>query len=190
MKMPTVQPQKPAKGKLLLSEPMLQDPNFRRTVVLLCEHNSDGSFGLIINKPIPITLNEVMPGQNLPDIPLYIGGPVQPDTLHILHKLGEAISGAQEITPGVYWGGDFDEIRQMLTLGVADEEDCRFFIGYSGWAEGQLQDEMDQGGWLVADNCPDYSFTGDPDHLWRQILKDMGGDYSILSNFPENPKMN
>ncbi|MBN8707393.1 MAG: YqgE/AlgH family protein [Bacteroidetes bacterium] len=181
---------KPEKGTLLLAEPMLQDPNFKRTVILLCEHSETGSFGLVLNKELPLLLNEVLPENDLPELPLFLGGPVQPDTLHVLHSAGEKITGAIEVAEGVWWGGEFEDIKTKLSLGLCNTTDFRFFLGYSGWAEEQLQDELDRGGWILGRCNSDYIFETEPEKLWRKILKDMGGEFAQLANYPENPHLN
>lgn len=181
---------KPATGKLLIAEPMMQDENFRRTVVLLCEHTEQGTFGLVLNKELPLTLNDVLPGENLPESPLYLGGPVQPDTLHVVHRAGNRVEGATEVSPGIWWGGKFDDIRQILLSGEVPESYFRFFLGYSGWGEGQLDGEIAQGGWILTGCRPEFVFGKSEKPLWRQVLKKMGGDYAVLSNFPDDPQMN
>lgn len=181
---------KPQKGTLLLAEPMLQDPNFKRTVILLCEHNEAGSFGLVLNKELPLALDEVLPGEDLPGVQLFLGGPVQPDTLHVLHATSGQIENSIEVAPGVWWGGTFEDIKNKMTSGLFLSNQFRFFLGYSGWAEGQLQDELDRGGWILGTCRSDYIFETEPNKIWRKILKDMGGDFALFANYPENPQLN
>ena len=133
----------PAKGKLLLSEPFLNDPNFDRTVVLLCEHSDEGSFGFILNKPSEVELNSIMDELNVVEGKAYVGGPVQHNTLHYIHRF-PSLEGGQEIKNGLYWGGEFEQLLSILQSENVTEEDIRFFVGYSGWVEGQLEEEHDK----------------------------------------------
>jgi putative transcriptional regulator len=180
---------KPAKGRLLLSEPFLNDPDFERTVVLLCEHNEEGSFGFVLNKPSVSKVQEVVA-----DLPLqqqaYIGGPVQQDTLHYLHRMGD-ISGSVPIAKSVFWGGDFDELLSGLDTHSIGESDVRFFLGYSGWGAGQLEEELKQNSWIVCASVSDeFIFNTPPTDMWRKALNNMGGRFSVYSNYPIDPTLN
>ncbi|MFT5915416.1 MAG: putative transcriptional regulator, partial [Bacteroidia bacterium] len=128
-------------GNLLLAEPMLADSNFQRTVILVCEHiKEEGSFGLVINKLADVAIQELedlLPTENN----LYVGGPVQQNTLHFIHKFKD-LEGAAHLGNGVYWGGDFEEIKHKGLIGELSSENIRFFLGYSGWGENQLHEEV------------------------------------------------
>ncbi|GIV57149.1 MAG: YqgE/AlgH family protein [Bacteroidetes bacterium] len=180
----------PAAGVLLIAPPLLEDPNFRRTVVLLCEYDAEGAFGLVLNRPLVLRLHDVM--DMVPDYeaPLFLGGPVQPNTLHFLHRFGERVPGAIHLVDGVYWGGDFETIRQLLADERPTAGDIRFFLGYAGWSPGQLDEEIEQGGWFLEHGTSRAVFTETPDRLWRSVLRSMGGEYAILANFPDDPRMN
>ena len=177
-------------GTVLLSEPFMVDPNFKRTVVLICEHNEEGTVGFIINRNTDVRLAEAVEEIEGFDAPLYFGGPVQTDTLHYFHNMGETIEGSVQIAPGLYWGGNFEALKILIQSGKARADEMRFYAGYSGWGAGQLEDELKQKSWLIAEIKPEHMFDAEPDELWKKILKDMGGDYSILSNFPEDPSFN
>ena len=105
---------KPAPGNLLLAEPFLKDPNFKRTVVLLCEHNEDGAFGLVLNKKLEFKVDDVLPEFPIENIDLYYGGPVGPDTLHFIHQYGDLIEGSLKRKDDIYWSGNFEQIKLML----------------------------------------------------------------------------
>ncbi len=139
----------PAPGRLLVSEPYLPDPYFRRTVVLLCEHNAEGSFGFVLNRFIDMAIGDLM--DDMPPIKsrISIGGPVQSSNLYYLHTLGKHIEGSVAVLDDVHMGGDFDQLRAVLTADPKLAKHVRFFVGYSGWSEGQLQKELDQRSWLV-----------------------------------------
>ena len=177
-------------GRLLVSEPFMQDPYFKRSVVLLTEHSEGGSFGLILNKPIPMYLNEAIENAPTFDARLSLGGPVQKETLHYLHRLGNQIPNSTEIMDGVYWGGDFESIKELMLKGEVKPDDIRLFVGYSGWAEGQLDSEMDSKSWIVAHANTKLLFTDKPDNLWNNVLANMGDPYSYMVNLPEDPRLN
>lgn len=186
-------------GTLLVAPPTLGDPNFRRSVVLLCEHHpAEGSFGLSLGRPLEqdLALSDVLdlgdPAARLAgeDFPLVLGGPVQPETLHYLHRHPGAVPGATEIAEGVWWGGDFEDVKQLLAEGTASLQSLRFFLGYAGWGAGQLRAELDQDGWILAPADAGVVFPESLDAFWRQIMRRMGGEYALLSNFPDDPRMN
>jgi putative transcriptional regulator len=178
------------RGRLLVSEPFLQDPYFRRTVVLLCEHNAEGSFGFVLNRRMEIGVNDLVEG--LPPIgsPVGIGGPVQSSDLFYLHTLGAHLQGSEEVVSGVRMGGDFEQLRAMLAADPKLSRHVRFFVGYSGWGPGQLLREMEERSWLVARADRRSVMGGDTDHLWKRILRSMGREFEPLANFPEDPSLN
>ena len=179
-----------AAGALLVAEPPMADPNFKRSVILLCEHSVEGSFGLVLNKPSPMQLSEVS-GLKLPaGLQLGMGGPVQPDTLHFLHPFGDEIEGALPIAEGVWWGGNLESLLQGVENERIDALRVRFFLGYSGWGEDQLEEEVEEGGWIVLSATESLVFAEEDDELWRQILRELGGEYALLSTFPDNPRFN
>ncbi len=177
-------------GMLLAAAPMMWDPNFRRCVILLCEHSKEGSFGLIINRPLPFhseELDGMLAGQSPA---LSFGGPVQPTSLHYLHDEAHAIPDSTEIVPGVYWGGDFDQVQQLAQSTPLAELKIRFFLGYSGWGHDQLVSEVDNNDWIPAPVSSDLLFELDADHAWGTVLERLGGHFALLANFPADPRMN
>jgi putative transcriptional regulator len=180
----------PAKGKILVSEPFLPDPNFERTIVLLCEHNTDGSFGFVLNKSSDAEVSEMLPDFKSFSGKVNIGGPVQQDTLHFLHRF-PSLEDAIEVADGIYWGGNFDRLMFLLQTHQISEDDVRFFIGYSGWSEGQLDQELANDSWIVTDRVSEeLIFDTQPKMMWQKVLKSMGGRFSVYSNYPEDPRMN
>ncbi len=169
---------------------MIHDPNFRRTVVLLCEHSAEGSFGLILNRPLGLHLSEVVHEVNERDMLIGQGGPVQTDTLHFIHTFGDQVPETVPITNEIYWGGDFEVMKLLIETGRITPHEVRFFLGYAGWSEGQLLDEIDQGGWIIAPARAAHVFMPDVDAIWSSILRTMGDEYAILANFPEDPRLN
>lgn len=180
----------PAAGMLLIAPPILEDPNFRRSVVLLCEHTPEGSFGLILNRPLAVRLADVMEGVGSSDFPLQQGGPVQTDTLHFLHSRGEDIPDAIPVTEGIYWGGDFEALRILIDTAEVSSSEVRLFLGYAGWSPDQLEFEIEQGGWILSELAESVVFDADPSDLWRRTLRRMGGEYAVLANYPEDPRLN
>ncbi|HEY0653281.1 MAG TPA: YqgE/AlgH family protein [Chryseosolibacter sp.] len=180
----------PEKGRLLISEPFLPDPNFERTVVLLCEHNDEGSFGFVLNKPSILKVTEVMEDVLSLDSMVYVGGPVQQDTLHFIHR-NSSVANAVEIAPNVYWGGDFETLVTLVDTKQIPVNDIRFFLGYSGWGPGQLDAELEQDSWIVCDFINEQLlFDTDPQVMWRKALESMGGRFSVYSNYPTDPRLN
>jgi len=168
----------------------MQDPYFKRSVVFLTEHTNEGSFGLILNKPIPMYLNEAIENAPSFDSRLGLGGPVQNETLHYLHQKGDIIPNSVEVIEGVYWGGDFETIKKMMVANELHPEDIRLFVGYAGWSEGQLKNEMDTKSWIVGRADKKLLFGGNPEKLWSQVLNKMGKPYSYMVNLPEDPRLN
>jgi putative transcriptional regulator len=178
-------------GTLLISAPMMQDPNFRRTVVLLCEHQpGEGTFGLTLNRELDVQLGDVLDDVVAYDPPLYLGGPVQRETLHYLHTRPDDIPGGVSLPDDVTWGGNFEVVQQIAKDGYASPDDLRFFLGYAGWGPGQLEAELDEEAWILAPGGADLIFDVAHDALWRTVLRRMGGEYAVLANFPDDPRMN
>ncbi len=183
--------EEPIKGDLLISEPFLPDPNFERTVVLLCEHNEDGSFGFILNKNSIFKFSDVMEEADSFHETVYVGGPVQQDTLHFLHRSGELIDGGVEIADRLMWGGNFEKLMTLIKTGDIDPNDFRFFLGYSGWSAGQLMEELQENSWIIYRGVtPTHIFDTEPDNLWKEVLQVMGGKYKMFSNYPIDPRLN
>jgi len=180
---------RPKKGRILISEPFMYDPNFKRSVVLLTEHNEEGTVGFILNKHTELKLNEVLEDFPEFDAPVYMGGPVRTDTLHFVHRVGE-LEGATEVIEDVYWDGNFEALRVMVDTKQVGAEEFRFFVGYSGWMPGQLDGELKEKSWILADVDSDDIFVKEPDDLWKEVLKDLGKEYEMMSNFPEDPSLN
>ena len=180
----------PAPGILLIADPFLKDPNFLRTVVILCEKNKEGAIGFVLNREYEHTLDELLPDLEGYDFPVYYGGPVQLETIHMLHQYPAEIPGGQEILEGVFWGGDFEAVIDMLHKGQLDKDRIRFFIGYSGWSEGQLEEEIEEKSWLTVDADPSLIFHANCENVWKQSIRKLGGDYEMMVNFPIDPQLN
>ena len=180
----------PAPGILLIADPFLKDPNFLRTVVFLCEHKEEGSFGFVLNRQYENTLDELIPELEGFPLPVYYGGPVQMDSIHFLHQYPEEIPGSQEVIKGIYWGGDFETVVNLIRNKDIDPGKIRFYIGYSGWTGGQLLTEMGEKTWLTVKGTRKLIFHEDYEAIWKDALKHLGGDYEIMVNFPIDPQLN
>ena len=181
---------KPAQGKLLISEPFSKDFFFKRSVVLLAEHNEEGSFGIIMNKSIEFKLNDVISDFPEFDAKIFIGGPVKTDSIFFIHKLGYLFEDSMKIMDGLYWGGNIETIKEMIIANTLSKDDIRFFIGYSGWEPGQLEKELNRDSWIIADTNSSQIMHKSPTSLWKEIIKGLGDDYQILMNLPADALMN
>lgn len=177
-------------GKILLSEPFLYDPSFRRSVVLLVEHNDEGSVGFILNKPIEMDISEAL--DNFPkfESSLYFGGPVNQNNLFYLHCRGDLITDSKEVIPGVFWGGDFETVKLLIDTGQIDQDEIQFFAGYSGWDVEQLQEELKENSWIVTDGDAETVFRMEREDMWTEIMSGLGKKYAVMATFPEDPSLN
>lgn len=180
----------PAAGILLIADPFLKDPNFLRTVVILCEHKPEGSFGLVLNKQIEQTLGELISDLEGFDLPVYYGGPVQMNTIHFLHQYPDLIPDAQKIGNDIYWGGNFESLSALIKNKSIDPGKIKFFVGYSGWGDGQLSDELKEKSWLTVSATKNLVFNTSQDEIWKGSLQHLGGDYEMMINFPIDPQLN
>ena len=177
-------------GILLVSDPFLKDPNFLRSVILICEYNADGSFGFVLNKHYDKNLNELIPDIGNIHFPVFQGGPVQLDTLHFLHTCPDLIDGGINVTENIYWGGNFEQVVDAIKSKKITPRNIRFYIGYSGWEQGQLDAEIDEKTWILHEAERKFVFHLNVDMLWKDILNDMGGDFKMMVNFPLDPQLN
>jgi putative transcriptional regulator len=180
-----------ARGRLLVATPTLYDPNFFRSVVLVLEHGEDGALGVVLNRPSDTAVGETLPDWNrLASDPgvVFVGGPVSPDA-----AIGVARAGTADQAEG--WAplfgslGTVDLGRDPVELPV-DVQNLRVFAGYAGWTEGQLDGELDAGGWFVVDAAPDDVFTAEPDRLWVSVLRRQGGRLAMFATAPPQPSQN
>lgn len=180
----------PFKGDILLSEPFLMDNHFTRSVILICEHNAEGTFGLILNSTLELNMTDLIESFPKIDSPVGMGGPVDQNQLFFLHKHGE-LTGCDPITKDLFMGGDYDELQDFILKGTIKAEDIRFFVGYSGWGENQLKMELKERSWIVITPTEDTDFfTVDDDHLWKRLVQNHGGKYARMADYPINPADN
>ena len=181
----------PQKGNLLIAEPALTgDVSFNRSIVLLAEHNAEGSVGFILNKPLKYTINDVVTEIEIP-FQLYNGGPVEQDNLYFIHKVPHLIDGSIEISDGIFWGGNFEKTVALINQKIISEDDIRFFLGYSGWASLQLDQELSSKSWIVVRNEYESAIIKKSSNaFWKEKMIELGGNYLLWSNSPENPNLN
>lgn len=180
----------PQKGRVLVSEPFLQDSYFKRSVVLLTEHNNEGTLGFVLNNPVKFRIDEVL--HDFPPINslVGIGGPVRTDTVHYIHSLGHLIPDCEEIMEMVFWGGNLDLIKKGILEGWIKDYQIRFFVGYSSWHAGQLANEIEQNSWLVTNIDRLDVLHGSDIQLWENILKKEDERYQMWTRYPEDPAWN
>jgi putative transcriptional regulator len=180
----------PEKGKILISEPFLPDTFFNRSIVYLTDHSPQGSVGFILNKKLDLKLSSAIAGFDGWNENINMGGPVAPDTLHYLHNLGELIPDSVLIEDNIWWGGDIDSIRSLISTGSITHSQIRFFLGYSGWSAGQLERELNEDSWIIARVKSDIIMNNWGDNTWKRVLRTFKNKYRIWADFPDSPDMN
>ena len=182
---------KPKKGNLLIAEPsIIGDMSFNRSIILLTDYNKEGAIGFILNKPLDYTIGDLIPEINS-SFKVYNGGPVEQDNLYFIHKRPDLIPNSVEISLGIFWGGDFTVVADLITEEKISVNDVKFFLGYSGWESNQLEEELKSNAWVVSKNTYKKNIIEkNYETLWKEKMVELGGDYSIWSNAPENPSFN
>ena len=181
---------KPARGRILISEPFLQGYYFSRSIILITEHNKEGSMGVVLNKRLEVTASDLIKDFPLEDVLLRCGGPVSPDRLYYIHSFGDVISGSIHIKGNLYFGGDFSNILELLNDAPALIKQISFYVGYAGWAAGQLVEEIDENSWLVAELPEDQILTIRNEDAWKRVVSGLGKKYRNWMNYPQDPIMN
>ena len=178
-------------GKILIAEPFMIDPNFKRSVALLCDHtNEEGTVGFILNKPLGLRINELIIDFPSFDTEVYFGGPVQTDSIHYIHNVGELLENSTKVIDGIWWGGDFEKLKFLIKAELVNPHNIRFFVGYSGWSPGQLEDEMGYGSWVLSEMFPNYLFKTKPSKLWQKVMANKGNTYSVIAQMPDAANQN
>ncbi|TRX23016.1 YqgE/AlgH family protein [Flavobacterium franklandianum] len=179
------------KGKLLIAEPsIIGDLSFNRSVILLADHNNKGSVGFIINKPLKYTINDLVPDIKA-SFKIYNGGPVEQDNLYFIHNVPNLIPNSIEISNGIYWGGEYEITKELINNGKINKNNIRFFLGYTGWDVDQLETEMAESSWIITQNNYENKIIGKSAcHFWKKQIMELGGEYLVWVNAPENPTFN
>lgn len=180
----------PKKGRLLIAEPsILNDASFQRTIVLLTEHTDKSTVGFILNRPLEYVLSDLLPDIDC-DFTVYHGGPVEQDNLYFIHRIPHLLTDSIEVGKGIFWGGNFNDLKTLLHEQVIKPSDIRFFLGYSGWGTNQLKDELKTNSWFISKNDFENVFTVDAETIWKNKLLQKGGKYKIWANAPADIQMN
>lgn len=180
----------PKKGRVLITEPFLDDDYFGRSIILLCEHNEEGSFGFVLNNYIDVSISDLV---DFPDFDTKIskGGPVGQNHIYYIHTLGDLIDKSTHVVGNIYSGGDFEDVKQKMELGLIKPNQIRFFLGYSGWTSHQLENELKHNSWLVSNIIDeDEIMDTNINDLWEKYMKSQGGKYKAFSHFPKKPNLN
>jgi putative transcriptional regulator len=177
-------------GSLLIAHPLLNDGFFNRSVIYLTNHNDEGSLGFILNFKTQFKLRDVRPQVRNGNFPIYEGGPVAKDQLFFLHKLGEKLGDALHIKDNVWFGGDFGDLLHGIEHGTIKQSDVRFFVGYSGWGDGQLEKEIESKSWIMNDGSEKNIFIPDTDSLWKNSLQEKKPGYGIFADIGFDPSRN
>ncbi len=181
-------------GQLLIAEPFMQDPNFKKSVVLLCQYHPDeGAFGLILNQPLPVKLKDILDLDDIPDaFRLFRGGPVDHHHLFFVHRAPHLIEGGLPIQDNLYLGGYFEKVRRLLLEGALTVRDIKFFVGYSGWGAGQLEQELSINSWIIDSATEKDVFESrlSEERYWRNVLRRKGKMFEYLATLPDSPIQN
>jgi putative transcriptional regulator len=181
---------KTLKGKLLIAEPsILNDSSFNRTIILITEHTKNNAVGFILNRPLAYSFNDLIP-EIYSDFSIYQGGPVEQDNLYFIHKVGHLIPESIEIADGIFWGGNFESLKNALQNNLITESDIRFFLGYSGWSKNQLNREINSKSWFISENDYTNIFDINDETIWREKLLQKGGNYKLWANAPSDIQQN
>ena len=182
----------PAQGSILISEPFLQDAYFQRSVVLLVEHNTQGLMGFVLNKKTDLIVNTFFPElEEYPEIPIYLGGPVSANRLFFIHSLGDLIvPDSVKIKDRLYFDGDFEALKRYMQNGHSIEGKVKFFLGYSGWTEGQLGNEINKNSWVVSHAAKENVLLADGESFWKNSLEQLGSNYEAWTKYPKDPYLN
>ena len=182
----------PAQGSILISEPFLQDAYFQRSVVLLVEHNTQGSMGFVLNKKTDLIVNTFFPElEEYPEIPIYLGGPVSANRLFFIHSLGDLIvPDSVKIKDRLHFDGDFEALKRYIQNGHSIEGKVKFFLGYSGWTEGQLGNEINKNSWVVSHAAKENVLLADGESFWKNSLEQLGSNYEAWTKYPKDPYLN
>ena len=178
------------RGRLLIASPVLVDPNFHRTVVLIAEHTDDGAMGLVLNRPAETLVADAVP--DLTDLadsgaPVYVGGPVASDSVIVLAEFDEPSLAGVLIDDDLGFVGRSGPDLGDVAGGVRR---ARVFAGHSGWGPGQLEGELEEDAWIVEPPRREEIFSEDPEQLWGAVLRRKGREYALLSTMPPDPSVN
>ena len=181
------------KGSLLIANPVLPDPNFSRTVILLCNHNKQGSFGLVINRSAELKAPDLFSSIDILksyNEKIYIGGPVSQSMVFYLYRSSQDVGDLDKVCSGVYLGSSLEALESLCLDIDKQKDNVRFYLGYSGWSGGQLDGEMEQNSWLIQSADEQIVFLDSEDLMWPKAVNSLGEEYQYLTKAPVNPQWN
>lgn len=182
----------PRQGRVLISEPFMYEGFFGRSVVLLVEHDEEGTLGVVMNKPIPYVNDDLFvedTGYQITVGRTYLGGPVETDKMFFMHPYAD-IPGSLKVKDGLYFGGDSEIFNEKVMRSEINLDNVRFFVGYSGWEKGQLNSELKRNSWLVSETSVEELLRANVDGMWKRYVRRMGTPYKNWLYLPENPSLN
>lgn len=178
-------------GSILIAEPFMADENFKKSIILICEHSKEeGTLGFVLNHGTEFVLSDLIDDVKDCKIQVNFGGPCELDSLHYIHSLGNSIPDSTDIGNGLFWGGEFEVIIDLLNSGVANDTNIKFYLGFSGWTYDQLMEEITDNSWVIGQSTKAMIYEYDQQTMWNRVLEEMGTTYKILSKYPENPSLN
>ena len=181
------------RGTLLVASPLLRDPNFVRTVVLMCEYGEGGAWGLVVNRRTELTFGELLEDLPFPGSsagPVFWGGPVEPSRMQVLHRLRRDVPEELEVLPNVKLGMDADTFRESCSESRLPGEALHAYVGHAGWGPGQLDAEIEGGSWVLCSADDSGIFDTNPDEMWEHVLQSLGPSYARLLRVPVDPRVN
>lgn len=180
----------PEAGNVLISEPFMQDLYFSRSVVYLIEHSEKETFGLVVNKHSGLVLGELDKELKSSLIPVYVGGPVEADSLFYIHQAGDIVPKSVHVADNIYFGGEWETVRSLIADGILHEHNIKLCLGYSGWTSGQLDEEIKKKSWVVSNILSDKLFEYPDADLWKYVVQNLDKKYENWINFPAHPVLN
>ena len=183
------------KGRVLISDPFLNDDYFSNSVILLCEINEKGAFGLVLNHYIEETVSDFMNSfsdLDTNDYKISLGGPVDTDSIYYVHTRPDLIENSIHIFDNIYLGNgkEFDDIANLIREKKISNKEIKFFLGYSGWTQGQLDEELNKNSWFVGNLSSHTLMNYQEKDIWKKTLEQMSEKHRVISNFPQNPMLN
>ncbi|MGE0077237.1 MAG: YqgE/AlgH family protein [Bacteroidales bacterium] len=179
----------PKGGRLLIAQPELADPFFKRAVIFLIDHDKNGSMGFIINRQLNLNVSDIIVGFPDVDVNISVGGPVSSETINFLHTFGDSVPNSVNIGNGIYLNGDIEAIKGLAMANKLSKSNFRVFIGYSGWGAKQLSKEIKEDSWVVANFDPKQVMKGVYDN-WYFAVQQLGKQFKPWTIYPENPSLN
>ncbi len=181
----------PQAGLTLVAEPFMEDDYFKRAVVLLTEYNEKGAVGFILNTKLDLNVGDVMDDFPEFDAPLFLGGPVEPQSLFYIHCVPELIPNSIKISDFLHWNGDFEILKRHIKSGEINPRQIKFFLGYSGWGLQQLKDELELNSWIIQEVPGQVVLSNEAEYLWKEvILNSTNREISQMAHFPKDPSLN